>query len=230
MPKINEVQYRYLSFERAMVNSESRTIELSFASEAPVQRYDWWSDSYYNEILGFEPGNVDLTRLSQMGVLLFNHKSDVPIGEVTDPQCDSTSRKATCKVRFDTDQDSEKIYQKVLSGTLKGVSVGYRVTVWEEVKAGAASTCGRFQGPCDIARKWEPYEVSIVSIPADTTVGVGRAQEIPQIKEMLKPIIDEMIKERMTSVVIQPKPDDGSKQSDLDSYRRKLSIREKSIV
>ena len=36
-----------------------------------------------------------------------------------------------------------------------------------------------FAGPCSIARKWAPYEVSIVSVPADPTVGVGRSEEEP---------------------------------------------------
>ena len=40
--------------------------------------------------------------------------------------------------------------------------------------ANKTSADGRFTGPCDIARKWTPYEISIVSIPADPTVGVGR--------------------------------------------------------
>ena len=36
---------------------------------------------------------------------------------------------------------------------------------------------GRFMGPCSIAKKWAPYEISIVSVPADPTVGVGREME-----------------------------------------------------
>ena len=39
---------------------------------------------------------------------------------------------------------------------------------------------GRFTGPAEIVRKWWPYEISIVSVPADSTVGVGR--EIEYIK------------------------------------------------
>lgn len=81
------------------------------------------------------------------------------------------------EIEFDTDADSETIYQKVASGTLKGVSVGYMVDVWEEVAANKQSSNGKFTGPCDIATKWTPFEVSIVSIPADPTVGVGRSQE-----------------------------------------------------
>ena len=81
------------------------------------------------------------------------------------------------EIEFDKDEASETIYQKVKSGTLKGVSVGYRVDNWEEVMPNKQSEDGRFTGPCSIARKWAPYEISIVSVPADPTVGVGRAED-----------------------------------------------------
>ena len=51
------------------------------------------------------------------------------------------------------------------------------VEVWEDVAANKKSSDGRFTGPCSIAAKWTPYEVSIVSVPADPTVGVGRNHE-----------------------------------------------------
>ena len=38
---------------------------------------------------------------------------------------------------------------------------------------GKQSSDGRFTGPCSIAKRWTPYEISIVSVPADPTVGVG---------------------------------------------------------
>lgn len=81
------------------------------------------------------------------------------------------------EVEFDTDDDAEKIFGKVKSGTLKTTSVRYSVDSWEEVVAGKTSADGRFTGPCQIARKWTPLEVSIVSVPADATVGVGRADD-----------------------------------------------------
>lgn len=80
-------------------------------------------------------------------------------------------------IEFDSDEASEVIYQKVKGGTLKGVSVGYLVDNWEEVMPNKTSTDGRFMGPCSIAKKWAPYEISIVSVPADPTVGVGREME-----------------------------------------------------
>lgn len=46
--------------------------------------------------------------------------------------------------------------------------------------AGKVSADGRFTGPCEVARKWWPFEISIVSVPADATVGVGREAERPK--------------------------------------------------
>ena len=78
-----------------------------------------------------------------------------------------------------SDDDAEKIFGKVKTGTLKTTSVRYSVDAWEEVKAGAVSADGRFTGPCHIARKWTALEMSIVSVPADATVGVGRSDNGP---------------------------------------------------
>lgn len=116
---------------------------------------------------------MDLTRLNQIGVLLYNHDRDAVIGKVTRAWVEGG--RGYAEIVFDSDDDSEKVYQKVKSGTLKGASVGYMVDSWEEVMPGKQSADGRFTGPCSIARKWAPYEISIVSVPADATVGVGRS-------------------------------------------------------
>lgn len=146
-----------------------RKFILSFSSEEPYER--WWGI----EILDHSDGAVDLTRLSEIGCLLFNHNRDDVIGKVTKAWIEDN--RGCAEVEFDTDDESEKIYQKVKSGTLKGVSVGYKIDSWEEVVANKTSADGKYQGPCEIARKWTPYEISIVSVPADPTVGVGRDEE-----------------------------------------------------
>ena len=122
-----------------------------------------------------EYGAVDLTRLNEIGVLLYNHNRDEVIGRIERAWIEGGRGKA--EVTFDSDEDSERIFKKVQSGTLKGVSVGYIVDSWEEVMPNKQSADGKYTGPCSIARKWAPYEVSIVSIPADQTVGVGRSTE-----------------------------------------------------
>ena len=155
---------------RAVEGEENtRKFTLSFSSEEPYMRW------FGNEILDHKEGAIDMTRLTEMGVVLYNHKRDDVIGKVTRAWVEDNKGRA--EIEFDSDDLSETIRQKVESGTLKGVSVGYMVDSWEEVLPGKQSADGRFTGPCSIARKWAPYEISIVSIPADTTVGVGREME-----------------------------------------------------
>lgn len=169
------VLYREMAFDRAAIDESARTAPLSFSSEAPVVRSSWLFGQW-TEILRHEPQAVDLERLNSLGVLLYQHSSYSPIGSLMQISLDAAKRKCICTARFDGDLESDKIFQKVLSGTLRGVSVGYRVMEedWEVVKEGKKSSCGRFAGPCEVANRWTPYEVSIVSIPADATVGVGR--------------------------------------------------------
>ena len=146
---------------------DTKTIELSFSSEEPYQR---WYD--HTEILDHK--GIQLDRLNDIGVVLYNHNRDKVIGKVKKAWVEENRGLAV--IELDDDEFSNEIYKKVESGTLKGVSVGYSIDTWEEVKAGKESTDG-FAGPCYIARKWTPYEISIVSIPADGTVGVGRSEE-----------------------------------------------------
>lgn len=162
---------------RAMTINEIRAVEgegnerkfiISFSSELPYDRY-WGS-----EILDHSDGCVDLSRVNEIGCVLFNHNRDKVIGRINRAWIEDCRGKA--EIEFDTDEESEKIYKKVKTGTLKGVSVGYSVNVWEEVAINKMSSDGRFKGPVSIAKKWTALEISIVSIPADPTVGIGRQE------------------------------------------------------
>ena len=173
MPKPHESLRRELTLSRD--TQHEGVYNLSFSSEDPYAR--WWGV----EILDHSDGAADLSRLSEMGVVLFNHNRDAVIGRVTSVQI--ANGRGEAQIVFDDDERSTIIKAKVDSGTLKGVSVGYRVDVWERVEAGAKSTDGRFTGPVEIAKSWTPLEISIVSIPADATVGVGRDLEISDNEE-----------------------------------------------
>jgi len=161
-------------------DDESRTVELSFSSEEPYMR--WWGP----EILSHDEGAIDLQRLTEVGTVLFTHGKDpnfgrMPIAKIEKAWVDAEQRKGKALITFDDDEDSEKIYQKVKKGMIKGVSVGYVVSSWEEVAPGKASANGRFTGPADVAIRWEPLEISIEPTPADPSVGVGRSlDDCPQ--------------------------------------------------
>ena len=153
------------------VDTDSRTVELSFSSETPYGR--WFGD----EILCHDEECINLERFNNgLGTVLFNHDRDAVVGHIDKVWLEDNRGKAL--VRFDTDEQSETIFQKVQSGTLQGVSVGYAIYRYEVLEdEETKSTNGRFNGPAYVVTDWEPLEISIVSVPADPTVGVGRSAE-----------------------------------------------------
>lgn len=178
MPKINKrqppknLQRQAATIDSSAINEEQRSVTMSFASEQPVSRW------FGAEVLQVDAAAVNMSRFDNgLGVLLFNHGRDKVLGKVLRAWVDEATQKAHAEVQFDDDEDSERIWQKVRSGTLRGVSVGYTVDSWEEVAAGKTSTSGRVIGPAYVGLRWTPLEISIVSVPADDSVGVGREME-----------------------------------------------------
>lgn len=154
------------------VDTDSRTVELSFSSETPYGR--WFGD----EILCHDEECINLERFNNgLGTALFNHDRDAVVGHVEKAWIEDNRGKAL--VRFDEDEQSDTIFQKVQSGTLQGVSVGYSIKRYEVLdEKDSVSSNGRFKGPDTyVVTDWEPLEISIVSVPADPTVGVGRSVE-----------------------------------------------------
>ena len=154
------------------VDTDSRTVELSFSSETPYGR--WFGD----EILCHDEECINLDRFNDgLGTVLFNHDRDAVVGHIEKVWIEDNRGKAL--VRFDDDEQSETIFQKVQSGTLQGVSVGYSIKRYEVLdEKDSVSSNGRFKGPDTyVVTDWEPLEISIVSVPADATVGVGRSAE-----------------------------------------------------
>lgn len=157
------------------VDSDNRTVELSFSSETPYGR--WFGD----EILCHDEECINLDRFNDgLGTVLFNHDRDAVVGHIEKVWIEDNRGKAL--VRFDEDEQSDAIFKKVQSGTLQGVSVGYSIKRYEVLEDDSTtSTNGRFTGPAYVITDWEPLEISIVSVPADPTVGVGRSADDIQI-------------------------------------------------
>jgi HK97 family phage major capsid protein/HK97 family phage prohead protease len=137
---------------------EDRTYEFPFSSEFPVARY------FGNEILSHEANAADLSRLNDGAPLLFNHNPDRVIGVVEGARIDSKGRRGYARVRFSRNPFAQEILSDVKDGVLRNVSFGYSIDKMEERGSGDY-----------VATAWAPYEVSIVSVPADKTVGIGRA-------------------------------------------------------
>lgn len=153
--------HRAVEVERSAINETERTVEIAFSSEAPVERY------FGTEVLGHEKKNVRLNRLNNGGALLVEHDRRDQIGVVVKAWIDADKR-GRAIVRFGKSERAEEIFQDVKDGIRRLVSVGYRIHKEEiETKSGGV----------EVVRitDWEPYELSLVSIPADDSVGVGRA-------------------------------------------------------
>ena len=166
----NEMLFREASLDVAGMKEGSRECEMAFASEQAVQRYDWQEGRDYMEVLSCNPSDVDLSRLNNGHPLLVNHDTRDQIGVVKSARIDG-DKKARAVVKFSRSNRGNEILQDVQDGIRTLVSVGYRVG--REVKR------EQRDGMDYRTFAWTPHEVSIVPIPADTSVGVGRAEVQP---------------------------------------------------
>jgi len=163
--------YRSYEIKRAAVDEDARSVDVSFSSETPVRR--WFGDEY----LLHGKGNVDLIRLKTMGSALLNHNPSIIVGAVENPRIDD--KRGMASVVFDDDDDGNRAFGKVKSGSLKGISVGYQVQKFRDVTEDEEYELDdgrKIKGPAMVALRWAPYEISFTPIPADSTVGVGREE------------------------------------------------------
>jgi HK97 family phage major capsid protein/HK97 family phage prohead protease len=153
-------QHTEFLIEREAIDADKRTVKLAFCSEDPYER--WWGV----EILDCSPGSVRMERLKNQAALLLNHDSDKQIG-VVESAVLNKDKKGRASVRFGRSALGEEIFADVVDGIRSKVSVGYRIhDLVLERQQDDVSTYR--------VTDWEPYEISIVSVPADDTVGVGR--------------------------------------------------------
>lgn len=160
----NETAFRSVTLSRDAVNQDTRTVRMSMSSEEPVERW------FGNEILDHSERSVDMTFMqSKAAPVLLDHNTRQQIGVVESVELDSTGRRMYADVRFGKNQQADEIFTDVVDGIRSNVSIGYRITEM------VLETRDEENGDTYRAVRWQPLEVSIVSIPADRTVGVGRA-------------------------------------------------------
>lgn len=156
------------------IDTDARSVILTFTTGAAVRRMDWWTGKEYVETLSLDPENVRLDRLNNGAPLLDSH-SNFSVADVlgtTEPgSANLTKAAGTVRVRFSRRDAVEPIWQDVRDGIIKDVSIGYRVYKFEE-------TAGRNENELPMRRAidWEPFEVSMVPIPADAGAKVRGGQ------------------------------------------------------
>jgi HK97 family phage major capsid protein len=157
---------RLFSVESKAINLEARTVNLAFASEAPYERF--WGV----EILDCTPQAMRTYRLKNGANLLCDHNWTDVVGVVEPNSVEiSADRKARADVRFGKSVRAEEVFQDVAVDRIRqNVSVGYLIHEAKLVETKEGVETYR-------VIDWEPLELSIVSVPADPTVGVGRSLE-----------------------------------------------------
>jgi phage head maturation protease len=174
-----EMQTRAVAASGSL-NVEARTIDVVFASEAPVRRHSW-EEGRYDEILLCGRENVDLSRADNMS-LLDTHGSyrlDDRLGSVVPGSIRFEREKVIATVKLSLKPKAEEILQDLQAGQSFPISVGYRITQEERTEAPA--------GGIAVVRalKWQPMEISIVPTPADPNAKTRSQKEIKMDPETI---------------------------------------------
>lgn len=163
---------RSANLTRDAWNPEKRELTLAFASETPVSMWDEM------EVLSCASGDVDLSRLNNKAALLLEHDRNKRIGAVLRAWVDEKDKvcRAICKVRK---AHAAELNDDMDDDIPPKVSVSYeRTAMLRSEKTDGATPTRTYQ--------WLPYEVSLVSVPADDSVGIGRAKNttVPETTRM----------------------------------------------
>lgn len=163
----DKVLMRSLSFTRDGVDEDARTVQMAISSEEPYERW------FGIEILGHDEKDVDLGFLgSGKAPLLLDHDPTKQIGVLETVYIDADTRRLMGQARFGKKGLADDIFSDVADGIRSNISVGYHVQAMDMVSRDEES------GVCTYrVTSWRPMEASIVSIPADPTVGIERADQ-----------------------------------------------------
>ena len=146
------MQNRSFEIDQGSVRQETRTVEASLSSEFPVLRREG------EEVLSHKPGAIDLSR-APLPLLRSHNVNELPVGIVESLKIEGGKLRGI--IRFSESADA--IWADVKSVILRNLSIGYSIIEKVKTKRGF------------IATKWMPYEASLVSAPADSSVGINRS-------------------------------------------------------
>lgn len=185
-----EIIHRASAMDTQVV--DERRVEMSISSEMPVER------SFGAEVLDHNAESIDLSFLnSGRAPLLLDHDPTQQIGVLESVSLDSSARRLRATVRFSKNALAQEVYSDVADNIRGNVSIGYSI----------AKMVKDSDGRTYRAVKWRPMEASIVSIPADTSVGVGRSYEelVAELDAIEEPEMEQpetqVVEERSEEVV-----------------------------
>lgn len=164
---------RAATFEPMSYDAETREIDLVWSTGADVTRMDWRSGGTYIERLSMDPKSVGLERLNAGAPVLDSHMSYElanVIGAVVPGSARIEKGVGLARVRLSAASDVADAVTKVAEGIVRNVSIGYSVDAWDVKASKDGSPETR------TATSWQPYEISMVPIPADARAQTRSAE------------------------------------------------------
>lgn len=203
---------RSVEIDLSTIDLERRTVEVAISSEYPVFREEIGGI----EVLDHEPSSINLSRMNR-APLLDNHNRNGQIGRVEACWLDP-DRRLRARIRFSKNPGPELIWLDVIDDIKVNVSLSYLVHIF--VPEYGPDGAERFR-----AISWEPYEVSIVSVPADPTVGKGRSLSEKHITTVRGPRMDpeNEVQEPSTTVDAQRSLLPATPRDPLANERRRVA-------
>lgn len=150
-------------------------LRLSVSSELPYLRSSWWDEPWI-EVLGHKDGEVDLARLNGGAAVLANHDRWTSQGNTPLAGIGAVERAWLEGSRIEADivisrrEALADLRQDITDGLVRNVSVGYVINERVLTRANGDGQPDEYR-----VTSWAPFEISLVDVPADATVGLGRA-------------------------------------------------------
>ena len=219
--RIEGMLYRTSDAPTVREGADGNTVlALSFSSETPYTRSSWFDEPWV-EILGHKSSEVDLSRLNSGAPVLANHDrgataSTSPmasIGVVDKAWIEDGVGRA--EIRLSRRPEIAGLLQDIADGIVRNVSVGYQINERTLLRSHS-------DAPDEYrVTSWTPMEISLVDLPADATIGIGRSQNFEVVQ-----LPDSGDTKRKESAMDNQEHD----QSNLDVIRREAIAAERARV
>ena len=145
-------------------DEEQRTVDLAISSGSAVERFDWKTGLRYLEKLEISKRAIRMARLNAGAPLFDTHvrfSVTDQIGAIVMGSARVEPPLVLARAKFSSRDEVAPIIRDVKDEIVRHVSIGYRVYLFSEEPAKNNAL------PIRTAVDWEPFEVSMVSMPED---------------------------------------------------------------
>ena len=160
------------------IDIDKRTVKSVFTTERAVLRSPWF-DEPYNEVLSLDPAHIRQERSNAGIPVLDGHDQSGSVLKQLGiaEKIIFTNENPEIEMRFSRKEDAQTAFQDIADGIIKTTSIGYMVYKYEDISEDNDKI------KTYKAIDWEPYEISLVPVPADIDAQIRSASPTSELKE-----------------------------------------------